>query len=905
MAKHCNVCKQEYSEDLGACPHCAAARVPQVPPGSQSEINLEAHLIGSEPPSQASDHSSVVNLGERGPSTHHVEPPSSESDIHLDAPRVPDSNSGVPINRVDEPSDSSVIQWSALAQDAGAIDASGVRVDSPSDQDLLAKAGEVDSSSGIDIAPASPSGDVSGIQIVTHSEADVMLEGDSSLHKHSEPSSAPPSDTSGLRITPKSEPDVVPVSGKSDTSGLRITAKSEPDVVPVSGKSEPDVLPPAGEESSVVNLGDLPRKQAASDLMLASDALESGAHAGAPDSAAARGDSGQALVELPQDSGTSHVPLGEDSATGPSSEQSGLDLTMLSGSSGEGSSILPERPRRKQAPDAEKPARKAPGTHPAIHEHFSDYDDSAVQLGALPERRSDEDEAQPSEKQSAVVQEAEPAPESRTDAGTSGRFGPLRSRNLSKVLVGVAVGLVLGAGGTAGLMSLFGGGDSKPKTSATQPNAGTDQAAREWTTKFPNQQPDEVAKMIDELNAGKQKADNDLAAQAVAMKAEQVKSADELKAAAGKAQELTDKANAAEKKAADSAAAEEKAKTAEAAASKRADTLMTAVKDYKTKLTELETAGRDANEKTAKLMDELKQADAKKADLTKQIEVAKEAHKTAESILDAAARKLKDGKYLKPDAASADVARAVEQLIASAKTSDPSGKLATLQADLAAAQSKLARSENALAQRWTPQAMLDVWLIVLQQPTSDQTMAKLALADVERVAADTKAGPAIQAKAACVKGLAFRQQGLKDEAKTVLAEALKNAPAEAEWPAVARSALEDKPRPIQPASGEVQESNPLLAEASYIAGVQSYWAGAYERAEEQFLTALRNDNRDARYHYYLGLTRLSLRKQSAAQQDFERGAELERQGRPSRAAVNAALERIQGSTRQSVERYRR
>jgi hypothetical protein len=878
-----------YSDDLGACPHCASSRVQQLPPGSESVINLEAHLMGSEPPSQASEHSSVVNLGERGPATHHVTTPGSESDIHLEATRVPDTPSGVSINRIDEPSDSSVIQWSSLAQDAGAIDASGVRVDSPSDEDLL-RAAEVDSSSGIDIAAVEPSPAVSGIRITAESEADVRLEGGSDLPIHSKPSSSP----------------------STDPSGLRITAKSEPDVLPASGGSEPDVLPPAlgVEESSMVNLGELPNKKAASDLMLASDALESGAQSGAPKSSdVARGDSGQALVELPLDS-ASHVAVGDDSASGPGSEQSGLDLTMLSGGSSEGSSILPERPRRKQPSAAEKPPRKAPGTHPAIHEHFSDSgEDSAVQLGALPERRPDEEVAEPSIKQSEPEPEDEAAPALRTDAGTSGRLGLMHPRNRSTVLVGAVLGLILGGGGAAALMSLFGGGDSKSKTAATQPNGGqlaaADQTGKEWTTQFPNQRPDEVAKMIDQLNAGKQEAEKNLIAQTEAVKTEQAKSADALKAVADKVQEQTEKATAAEKKAADSAAAEEKAKTAETAARKNAEQLATALKDYKTKLTELETAGKGANDKVTKLMDELKAADAKNTAATKQIETAVEARKTAESILDAAAKKLKDGKYLKPDAASTDVARAVEQLITSAKTADPSGKTATLQADLAAAQSKLAQSENALAQRWTPQAMLDVWLIVLQQQTSDPSMAKLALADVERVAANAKAGPAIQAKAACVKGLALSQQGRKEEAKTALTEAIKNAPAEAEWATMARSAMEDKPRPVQPPSGDVQEGNPLLAEASYMAGVQSYWAGAYERAEEQFLTAIRNDNRDARYHYYLGLTRLSLRKQSAAQQDFERGADMERQGRPSRAAVNAALERIQGSMRQSVERYRR
>jgi tetratricopeptide (TPR) repeat protein len=140
----------------------------------------------------------------------------------------------------------------------------------------------------------------------------------------------------------------------------------------------------------------------------------------------------------------------------------------------------------------------------------------------------------------------------------------------------------------------------------------------------------------------------------------------------------------------------------------------------------------------------------------------------------------------------------------------------------------------------------------------------------------------------------------------VLAEALKNAPADSEWQAVARAALAEKPQPaVSPPPTEPEDGNSLLAEASYIAGVQQYWAGAYARAEEQFLNAIRHDNRDARYYYYLGLSRWSRGKRATAERDFQRAADLERQGRPARSAVNAALERIQGNARQEVDQFRR
>jgi hypothetical protein len=63
-------------------------------------------------------------------------------------------------------------------------------------------------------------------------------------------------------------------------------------------------------------------------------------------------------------------------------------------------------------------------------------------------------------------------------------------------------------------------------------------------------------------------------------------------------------------------------------------------------------------------------------------------------------------------------------------------------------------------------------------------------------------------------------------------------------------------------------------------------------------------NQDARYFFYLGLTRLALNKPGDAEADFEQGGRLEAQGQPGRSAVSAALERIQGSPRKTLNRFR-
>src|SRR5262249_47492514 len=150
----------------------------------------------------------------------------------------------------------------------------------------------------------------------------------------------------------------------------------------------------------------------------------------------------------------------------------------------------------------------------------------------LPKKRSDEEEAAVSSHAKAddkarperKASPALPAAEER-----SGRTVPQRSRSMPMVLAGTALGLVLGGGGTAAVMSMFGGGDSKPKTSATAPNAGqpaaAEQAAKEWTTQFPDKRPDEVSNALAQLDSGKKEAEKNLAAQVDAVKAEQTKSA--------------------------------------------------------------------------------------------------------------------------------------------------------------------------------------------------------------------------------------------------------------------------------------------------------------------------------------------------------------------------------------------
>src|SRR5207249_12228439 len=93
-----------------------------------------------------------------------------------------------------------------------------------------------------------------------------------------------------------------------------------------------------------------------------------------------------------------------------------------------------------------------------------------------------------------------------------------------------------------------------------------------------------------------------------------------------------------------------------------------------------------------------------------------------------------------------------------------------------------------------------------------------------------------------------------------------------------------------------REAQPFQAERHYLAGLSRYHARDFANAEKEFAEAITNFEQDARYHYFLGLSRLQQGKRGSPE-DFEQAARLESEGRPARDAVDTALERVQGDLR--------
>jgi tetratricopeptide (TPR) repeat protein len=104
--------------------------------------------------------------------------------------------------------------------------------------------------------------------------------------------------------------------------------------------------------------------------------------------------------------------------------------------------------------------------------------------------------------------------------------------------------------------------------------------------------------------------------------------------------------------------------------------------------------------------------------------------------------------------------------------------------------------------------------------------------------------------------------------------------------------------------GDLRVINPVEADRLYGVGLRLYFVGDYAGAEREFAGAIKEDDGDARYWYYRGLARLAQGKQAPAQSDFVEGAKLEKINRPSPAAVNYALERVQGPVRSVINAER-
>jgi hypothetical protein len=106
----------------------------------------------------------------------------------------------------------------------------------------------------------------------------------------------------------------------------------------------------------------------------------------------------------------------------------------------------------------------------------------------------------------------------------------------------------------------------------------------------------------------------------------------------------------------------------------------------------------------------------------------------------------------------------------------------------------------------------------------------------------------------------------------------------------------------------VKPPQPVLAQKFYNNGLNFYWNRKFDKAEAEFLQAVKYYDQDARYLYFLGLSRLRQQKTdklAAAYEDFRLAHRLEEEGNPDADTVNDALEKVQGKARRVLDNFRK
>ena len=93
------------------------------------------------------------------------------------------------------------------------------------------------------------------------------------------------------------------------------------------------------------------------------------------------------------------------------------------------------------------------------------------------------------------------------------------------------------------------------------------------------------------------------------------------------------------------------------------------------------------------------------------------------------------------------------------------------------------------------------------------------------------------------------------------------------------------------------------AAESYTRAIDLYFGNRFAESEASLNASVEQDPADARYWYFLGLSRYAQGKPSASEA-FKRGAEQEGRTSPASREVNAALEKVQGDARRELNRFR-
>ena len=330
------------------------------------------------------------------------------------------------------------------------------------------------------------------------------------------------------------------------------------------------------------------------------------------------------------------------------------------------------------------------------------------------------------------------------------------------------------------------------------------------------------------------------------------------------------------------------------------------------------TGKADAETKVKDLDTAIEKAGIKEPDTAKALALLVTSRDEAEAIIKTLRQRFEKAKYIEADATKEAMLKAIDEAIARGSADaitklavakkDAEDKAAKLEADADkvkkdadAAIKKSAEDATAAAKKANDDAA------AATKKANDDAAA--AIMKVETTAADQKA---MYEDRLANNNKNFVQQANKAETAlkagnydaalkdfTTGVKSLKALPKEQED-------LFDRIISTHPALQRVSSStnDASLALKHYGQGLELFRAGQFDKAEEQFGEAVRFDNRDARYRYFLGMSRYEQGKTTPAIEDLKAAANLEMLGRPTTREINSALQSIQGATRGVVEKYR-
>jgi hypothetical protein len=251
---------------------------------------------------------------------------------------------------------------------------------------------------------------------------------------------------------------------------------------------------------------------------------------------------------------------------------------------------------------------------------------------------------------------------------------------------------------------------------------------------------------------------------------------------------------------------------------------------------DLEKRRKDEEKKLADVAAALKAAGAKADDPAEGVKQVVAAREEADATLNGVRKELVERKYLPATAKARDIPEGVKRLLGDVdhpvvaalgglanelggmggKVGDGLVQGIGSRAALVAARLELAKMRAQVGEAWTPEQMMDVWLVLLRDP-ADRGLAARALRDV-RAVLNEKPMPA----AVCVKALAERDEGQIDAARADLksidgASGEPNAP----WRQVVRTTLAELTDPSAYYVPRVQEF-----------GAAKRWGAALAAADE-------------------------------------------------------------------------